>query len=182
MINKIIKKSRKYIILQIFFSILSTIAIAIIPILHKSLIDNVIPQSSFIYLKKIFICYLIAILLYLLFTFLSEKFVWRTAIDFENRMQKIIFSRFTELSYDKFSSKKTEEYYAILTKNITQIEQDYLTPKISLLKSIFSILIYGTITFVHNRLIFFIIVILSLAVVFIPKIFKGKLKSFASIY
>ncbi len=182
MINKIIKKSRKYIILQIFFSILSTIAIAIIPILHKSLIDNVIPQSSFYLFEKIFICYLIAILLYLLFTFLSEKFVWRTAIDFENRMQKIIFSRFTELSYDKFSSKKTEEYYAILTKNITQIEQDYLTPKISLLKSIFSILIYGTITFVHNRLIFFIIVILSLAVVFIPKIFKGKLKSFASIY
>lgn len=52
MINKIIKKSRKYIILQIFFSILSTIAIAIIPILHKSLIDNVIPQSSFYLFEK----------------------------------------------------------------------------------------------------------------------------------
>lgn len=182
MINKVIKKSSIYIILQILFSILSTITIAVIPILHKILIDDVIPQSSLIHLKKIFIYYLIAILSYLLFTFLSEKFVWRTAIDFENRMQKIIFSRLTELNYDRYSSKKTEEYYALLTKNITQIEQDYLTPKISLFKSLFSILIYGTITFIYNKLIFFIILILSLTVVFIPKVFKGKLKSLASIY
>ncbi|WP_297282137.1 ABC transporter ATP-binding protein [uncultured Anaerococcus sp.] len=182
MINKVIRKSSIYIILQILFSILSTITIAAIPILHKILIDDVIPQSSLIHLKKIFIYYLIAILSYLLFTFLSEKFVWRTAIDFENRMQKIIFSRLTELNYDRYSSKKTEEYYALLTKNITQIEQDYLTPEISLFKSLFSILIYGTITFIYNKLIFFIILILSLTVVFIPKVFKGKLKSLASIY
>lgn len=181
-INKVIKQSRKYIVLQIFFSVLSTMSIAIIPILHKILIDNVIPQSSFICLKKIFVYYLIAISSYLLFTFLSEKFVWRTAIDFENRIQKIIFSRLTELGHDKYSSKKTEEYHAVLTKNITQVEQDYLTPGISFLKSLFSILIYGTITFIYNKSVFFIILILSLAVVFIPKMFKGKLKSFASIY
>lgn len=182
MINKVIKQSGKYIILQIFFYILSTIVMAIIPILYKTLLDDVILQLSFIYLKKIFLYYLIVILFYLLFAYLSEKFVWYTAIDFENRMKKIIFSRLMELNYNKYSSKKTEEYYAVLTKNITQIEQDYLTPKIALFKSMFSILIYGSITFIYNKLIFFIILILSLVVVFIPRMFKGKLKSFAAIY
>ena len=51
MINKVIRKSSKYIILQILFSILSTITLAIIPILHKILIDDVIPQSSLIHVN-----------------------------------------------------------------------------------------------------------------------------------
>lgn len=86
------------------------------------------------------------------------------------------------MTYGEYSARKTEEYYAILTKNITQIEQDYLTPKISIYKSAFSIIIYGAITFFYNKVMFFVILSLSLCVVLLPKAFKEKLNFFASGY
>lgn len=182
MINKIIKESKKYIFLQIIFFIISTIALALIPILNKILVDDIISKNSFKGLKIVALYYLIAIIGYLVFTFLSEKFVWLTAIVFENKMQKNVFSKLTDLSYQEYSTKKTEGYYALLTKNITQIEQDYLTPKISLYKSGFSILIYGSILLFYNKTIFSITFILSILVVLFPKIFKGRLKLAASTY
>ena len=176
------KSAKKYIAAQVIFAILYTCAIAIIPILHTNLIDEVIPKASFEGLVRIGIYYIIVIMIYLLFVFLSEKFVWKTAIYFENKMRKEIFSELTKLKFEKYSSKKTEEYFVMLTKNITQIEQDYLTPIVSFYKSLFSILIYGAIVFFYNKIMLLIILSLSVIVIFLPKMFKKRFKVYATEY
>jgi ABC-type bacteriocin/lantibiotic exporter with double-glycine peptidase domain len=161
---------------QVGFWVLSTTAIALIPAYNKRLIDIVLPQGG-TGLPGLILIYGVTYSVFLAATWLSERLLWRCGIRFENVLKKECFNKLLNLPYKTFSEKKSGEYLSMLTKNISTLEQDYLTPICALIKDSLAILIYIVIiAYTTSPLICAVLFVFSIFAVLSPGIYKNRLK------
>ena len=169
-------KVKNLIVVQVLFYLIASVGIAFIPVCNKYLVDD-FQRGAFKNVYSLIIGYIVCYGIYLLAGWISERFVWKTAIAFENVLKKACFEKLTQVSYRVYKRKKNEEYLSLLTNNITAIEQDYLQPVCSLIKTSAMILVYAVIISVYTSPIICLFLLgLSLIAVFSPKIYKNKLK------
>lgn len=62
-------------------------------------------------------------------------------------LKQDFFKAITNYSYKKFSSRDIGQYISLQGNEITQLEMDYLTPLMDIIKSINSLIIYGIMFF-----------------------------------
>ena len=174
-VKKELLKTKKYIFMQVLFTFIATAAISFIPAYNKYLVDALIIDKNF-HFGSLIVLYCISFIIYLAATWVSERFVWKSALSFENRLKKKCFEKLTTMDYKDYTKKNYGEYLSMLTNQITQIEQDYLTPWTALIKSVMSVLIYVFVIAYHtNWLICFVLLSLSILSGISPKFYKRKL-------
>jgi ABC-type bacteriocin/lantibiotic exporter with double-glycine peptidase domain len=161
---------------QVGFWILSTTAIALIPAYNKRLIDTVLPHGG-TGLPGLILVYSVTYIVFLAAAWLSERLLWRCGIQFENALKKACFDKLLNLPYKTFSEKKSGEYLSMLTKNISTLEQDYLTPVCALIKDFLAILIYVVIiAYTTSPVICAALLVFSVFAALSPSIYKNRLK------
>ncbi len=184
--NKVIRKEigkvKIEIFMQIILTIIATVAIAYIPVFNKYLVDSLITKREF-HFWGLALLYCITYCIFLISTWGSERFLWKSAIKFENELKKKCFEKLSSLSYKEYNGKKQGEYLSMLTNQITQIEQDYLQPSVALIKSVISVLIYIiTIAYHTNWLICLVLLLLSILSGLSPKFYEFKLNKMGKRY
>ncbi len=104
-IRNCVSKVKGYIFLQVVLSLLATVAIAFIPVCNKVLVDSFFmgDKSNFLLLAG---AYIVIFLVYLLATWGSERFVWKSAILFENVLKKECYATILKLRYSEYVKKK----------------------------------------------------------------------------
>jgi len=174
-LKKYIYKVKNYIVLQVLFYLIYTIAIAIVPYLRKVLFDNAMSKGMN-FIAFLVLSYVGVIAVSEIAVFLSEKYVWKTAMKFENILKKDFFTVIARMDNNKFSEKNVGEYISLQGNDITTLEQDYLTPTIDIIKSSIMIVVYSIVIFgMIDYRIGIILILLSLVVVFVPNILARKL-------
>lgn len=145
--KKYMKYVRKYIILQIVFYFLYVLTTAIVPYLQKLLFD----KAKVYGLKFVLFlvgAYIVVIAISEVASYISERYVWRTAIEFENKLKRDFFSVISKMENNEFSKKSVGEYISLQGNDITTLEQDYLTPALDIVKSILMVIIYSVVIFI----------------------------------
>lgn len=161
---------RKFIIIQIFFYLVFTATTALGPYLQKLLFDNILEKGS-LYLLFLIALYIVITIIGEISSYISEKYVWKTAIQFEKNVKRDFFKVICNMENKEFSKKETGEYISLQSNDITALEQDYLTPSIDIIKSFFMVIIYGIILFVFIDVKIAVLTFFqSLMVVLIPKL------------
>ena len=80
--QKYIQRIGVYIATQIIFYLLYAITIAFLPYLNKLLFENII-QAGMIYFLKLVAIFFLLTCMSEAFCYVSEKYVWKTAIHFQ---------------------------------------------------------------------------------------------------
>lgn len=176
MVKKVITQTLKWkIAAQVVLSLIATFSFSMIPACNKFLVDIVLPNGGNGLISLVAI-YLASYIVFLFATWGSERFVWKCAIAFENTLKKICFNSVFSKSFNSFSERKSDEYLSLITNNITSIEQDYLQPICALIKSVFSVCVYGVVISIYTSpIICAFLIVLSIFSAFTPKIYKKQL-------
>lgn len=175
-VKKEIFNMKSYTFIQILFTIIATAAVSLIPVYNRYLVDSLLTDHK-IQIGGLIAAYCLTYSIFLTATWGSERFLWKSAIHFENNLKKKCFEKLTMIKYKDYAKKNHGEYLSMLTNQVTQIEQDYLTPIIALLKDIISILIYVfVIAYCTSWLICFVLLFLSILAGFSPKFYERRLK------
>lgn len=181
-IRDCIRKVKGYIFAQVVLSLVATVSIACIPVCNKCLVDLVLDNAGINFVTLVII-YIFAFFVYLFATWGSERFVWKSAIVFENALKKECYTAILKLKYSDYKKKKSDEYLSILTNNITSIEQDYLQPICALIKSLVSVVAYAIIVSIcTSPIICVALIILSVIAAFSPRLYQKKLRCAGKAY
>ncbi|GKX68017.1 ATP-binding cassette domain-containing protein [Inconstantimicrobium mannanitabidum] len=144
--KKYLYEVKHLILLNVICNLIATIALANIPYLTKRLFDS-IESRNLEYLVNIILIYVGCNVLNLIITYIENVVNFKIGIAFEVSLKKDFFKVITNYDYMKFSSKDIGEYISIQANEITQLEMDYLTPAIDIIKSINTFAIYGIMFF-----------------------------------
>ncbi|MCM1156836.1 MAG: ABC transporter ATP-binding protein/permease [Roseburia sp.] len=175
-IKKEISNMKANIFLQILLTVIATTAVSLIPAYNRYLVDSLLTDRT-VMIAGLIVAYCVTYIIFLIATWGAERLLWRSAIRFENGLKKKCFEKLTMIKYKDYIKKDQGEYLSMLTNQITQIEQDYLTPVIALLKDMISILIYiFVIARYTNWLICLTLLFLSILAGFSPKFYERRLK------
>lgn len=180
--RKYINEIKWFIVIQIVFDALFTLTLAAIPYLQKLLFDSALGKGTGWVFLLAFL-YFTCVISGSIFVYIAEKHVWKGAIWFELALKRDFFKAISRYSYKRFSKKDIGEYISIQGNDITALEQDYLTPIISIIKAINMLIIYGIFLFVFvDWRIASIIFVASLIAVFVPKITAKTISKRRNIY
>ena len=170
-----IRKLKIPIIIQIIFTLLYSITVAIFPLVNKYLFDHILEEGLSLVFKLIGI-YVLLILLNLLFQYISRLYEWKVSKLFFVKIKDDLFKHISSLDIHEFNKRKVADYLVIFTENVEAIDEDYLSAYIDLYKSILNIIVFLTtlLVFVDYR-ISIVVLLSSVLIVFIPKIFKKRL-------
>ncbi|KYH33296.1 lipid A export ATP-binding/permease protein MsbA [Clostridium tepidiprofundi DSM 19306] len=176
--KKYIYKIKFFILAQVIFNILATICLAIMPYLSKLLFDSVAGISNY-KLKSLIAMYIACVIGHLFFTYIETICTWKQALKFESSLKNDFFRAIINYSYKRFSSKNIGEYISLQSNEITQLEMDYLTPFVDLIKSINILIIYGIMLFmfVDWRISIIIFVLSIISVLIGPNLTSKKLSA-----
>lgn len=175
-VRHFVYKVRGYIFAQIVLSMIATIAIAFIPVCNERLIDIFFAKTE-TNLWGLVLVYIALFSVFLFSTWGSERFVWKSAITFENMLKKECYAKILNLKYENYEKKKSDEYLSLLTNNITSIEQDYLQPLCALIKSFVSVVVYTYIISIYTSPIICVsLLFLSVVAAFSPKLYQKQLR------
>lgn len=181
--KKYIYKIRYYIVAQLIFNALATIALAICPYITKILFDSVAKNRGIeiFYLIIIYIgCYVVN----LIFSYLEMLNSWKGGVRFELFLKKDFFRAVSNYSYARFIKKDVGEYISLQGNEITQLESDYLTPILDIFKSINIFIIYGITFFalIDWRISIMMISLSILSTLVAPNITSVRLSDRRKIY
>lgn len=170
-----------YIILSIILSLSEAIITSIILIFPGWLIDNF--QNGISYVAKLAILYILAFTIYLIVSYMSNRTADYRRIKFEKAFKKDFFNSIISQNYRQYHEYSTEEYISMQANDITEMCQNYLSPLLSIYRSLLLIVAFGiSLTLFVNYYIAVVIFIFSLVVVFIPKLTANKLSSKNKLY
>ncbi len=163
-----------YIVLSIVFSMIEAIFTSIILLFPGWLVDNY--QKGMSYIFRLTILYMIAFSIYLLDAYCSNRVADHRRIKFESSIKKDFFNAVASRDFKKFHAYDTAEYISMQSNDITEMCQNYLSPLLSIYRSLLLITAFGIslICFV-NYYIAAVIFFFSFIVVFVPKLTADKL-------
>lgn len=173
--KKYIHKLKIPIFIQILFTTLYSITVALFPLLNKYLFDNVL-RGGISFVVKLVLVYILLIFLNLIFQYIARLYEWKVSKNFFILLKKDLFAYIASLKVGEFNIRKVSDYLVIFTENIEVIDEDYLSAYIDIYKSFINIFIFllSLLLFVDFR-ISIVVLFSSLIIVFIPRLLKERL-------
>ena len=165
---------RKEVCLTLLISTLISLVMSTMTILPGYLLDNCKNGISFV--RKMVLLYAVLFMIYLFLSYFSNRVSDYRRIKFERSLRKDFFAKSISASWEKFSELKTGEYISILSNDMNELIQNYLSPLMAVFTNLFTIIIYGVsmVLFV-DPLIAFIIIGISILMTFVPDLTAKKL-------
>ena len=167
--NRYLKTIKLYIFLSIVFSLIEAVVTSALLLFPGWLVDNYANGISYI-LNLVFL-YITAFMLYLVTVYIFNRITDYRRIKFEKAIKKDFFNAAIERDFQKYHEYDIQEYISMQANDINEICQNYLSPLFSIFRSIILIATFGIVLviFVHYY-IACLIIVFSIAVVFIPNI------------
>ena len=171
--KKYLMKVKWWILASMGAFFVETIITSIILYLPGYLIDNFknnesIYQSIFVYLA-VFVFYLVT-------CYSSNRIADYRRIVFEKAIKSDLFSSVMNRSYNEFQQYNIGEYISMQSNDVTEICQNYLSPFVSIFRSVIMIVIFGVVLVLTVDVsIAIAIICLSVLTVFIPQITAKEL-------
>ena len=172
---KYFKYIKRPTIIEIVFSFLYSLAIAIVPYLNKLLFDTV-ETGQYGQLWKLFFYYIIAIFSSAFLQYVSQASSWKRLTDFHIAVKEILFRSFLGYSHSKFSEKSVGEYVSMIDNDVNTLENTRIEGAVDMVKSLLMLIVYAVamILFVDLR-IAVIVMGASLISAFVPRLIAKTL-------
>lgn len=139
--NKYLLKIKWHIIISLLLYTLETIVTSIILLLPGYLVDHYIEGISSIYYMVM--VYFISFNVYLLICFFSNRLSDYRRVKFEKYVKKDFFNAIIEKNYYEFGKYDIGEYLSMQANDITMMCQNYLSPLLSVYRSLVMVIVYG---------------------------------------
>lgn len=147
--KKILWKLKWLYIFDTVCFVITVACIAMIPYVEKRFIEmftvHNLNVANIIYLISMFAGLVLA---YLIFNYLSIVFDFKRSVVFEKEIRDSYFSALLRGRERIWEEEKKDEHIQTLTTEITQLEDDYLTPVLNTIQGILQIVTYAVIIFV----------------------------------
>lgn len=175
--KKYIYQLKFIIILEIFFSLIESISLALMAYLPKLIFDNDLSSLEAKSVIPIILLYILCGIISIATIYAAMLCDWKIGIRFENLLKRDYFRAILNLGKQEFYKHSTSEYISLQSNDITQIEQDYLCPLISSINAIIKVVVFGIVMLLGvDWRITCVIVSLSLIAAILPK-YTGKMTS-----
>lgn len=171
---KYLIQEKKYVLFQLFFSMISTIAFALIPLVIKEMMNN----ADSLTFQIVFYYSMAYILLVFIGTGLNKysKYMlanWKSNI--EKNIRDDVVSSLLQKEYEKFHTMSSDAYISILSNDVEYLINQYFYVIIDSIVCIIKLIIYGIIMIVFlNIKIGLIICISCLLSLYLPKFIGSK--------
>lgn len=147
--KKILLKLKWLYIFDTLCFVITVACIAMIPYVEKRFIEmftaHNLNVANIIYLISLFAGLVLA---YLIFNYLSIVFDFKRSVAFEKEIRDGYFRSLLTGRERIWEEEKKDEHIQTLTTEITQLEDDYLTPVLNTIQGVLQIVTYAVIIFV----------------------------------
>ncbi len=173
--KKYLLNIKGYVILSILFSVFEAIITSIILLFPGWLVDNF--KNGITYIIRLTVLYMITFTMYLIVAYFSNRIADYRRIKFEKAIKRDFFDSITNRRYGKYHEFETAEYISMQANDITELCQNYLSPLLSIFRSLLLIITFSVslILFV-NYYVATIVFAFSFIVILIPKITAKQLE------
>lgn len=173
-LKKYIYMIKLEVIIQVFFSLIESLALAGLAYSPKYVIDSITGNGTMNVILLTITVYCGLSFISVLACYYAMKYNWKYAIKFENTIKKDYFDTVIKLDNMSFYKRNVADYISIQSNDIMQIEQDFLTPLVSAINQIIKVIVFGIVMFFGiDYRIGIIVFTSSVVAAFLPK-FTGK--------
>jgi ABC-type multidrug transport system fused ATPase/permease subunit len=81
--------------------------------------------------------------MYLLLSYLSNRISDYRRIKFERKLREDFFAKSISAPWEQFSKYKTGEYISMLSNDMNELVQNYLSPLMAVFTNLVTIVVYG---------------------------------------
>lgn len=163
------------IVIQLIFTTIYSITVAIFPLLNQYLFDYVL-QDGISLVIKLLLLFLLLIAINACSQYISRIYEWKVAKKFFEDIKHDLFKHIISLKSNEFAKKKPSEYLSVFNNDVETIEEGYISPIIDIIKSVINLLIFSSaMIFFLDWRIALVLFTASLLTALIPKLFKEKL-------
>ncbi|MCD8325707.1 MAG: ABC transporter ATP-binding protein/permease [Lachnospiraceae bacterium] len=172
--KKYLSTIRWYIVGTIAANLIEAVISAVMLLFPGWLIDNY--QKGFAYTGKLLAAYAGVFLIYLVEAYFSNRLADYRRIRFEKAIKKDFFDSVIQRDFGTFHQYDVVEYISVQANDITEMCQNYLSPLLSIIRSVMMIAVYGVFLVIFVDIsIAMVILIFSVAVIFVPKLTEKEL-------
>ncbi len=172
--RKYLNTIRWYIAATIAANFIEAVISAVMLLFPGWLVDNY--QKGFSYVGKLLVAYACVFLIYLVEAYVSNRLADYRRIRFEKNIKKDFFDAVIQRDFRSFHQYDVSEYISMQANDITEMCQNYLSPLLSIIRSVMMIAVYGVFLVIFVDIsIAMVILIFSVAVVFVPKLTDKEL-------
>lgn len=175
-LNKYVAKSSKYIVGILFAQLISTIAISIIPILTKKVIDNYNIFNKTMIIQYA-IAYIVSIILFLGFEYVKKISIILFHKKYATEIKQDIFHNITTINHSVLNSKENGDYVNAIINDTENIYNNYIYCALELVMSCIAFIVYMSYMIYLNFFLSIIIVITCMLTLFIPKLVGNNLQN-----
>lgn len=172
--KKYLKKIRGYIFLSILIDGMETALTSALLFLPGYLIDHYQAGRN----KIIWLCftYFLLFTAYLLSCYFSNRVSDYRRVKFEKAIKKDFFNAVYNKNYQDYHQYDTGEYLSMQANDITEMIQNYLSPLLSIFRSVIMIVVFGASLIIYvSPIITIAIIMCSVLAVFVPWITANEL-------
>lgn len=175
LMKKYFSKLKFPISIQLIFTALYSITVALFPVINKYLFDNILDRGMGI-IPYLVLAYLVLIILNALFQYISRLYEWKVTKDFNIAIKSDLFVHIISLGHRSFSKKKPSEYLSIFNNDIEVLAEDYISAYIDTIKSVLNILVYASALFIFvDPKITIVVMTTSVLAALLPKVMQKSL-------
>jgi len=173
--NNYLNGMKGLILIQIFFSLLDTIAMACIPYLNMILFDTNVSRG-FTFLIMLLGLYVVAMMSTSVFQYISQVYEWKVIKKFNIDVKFDLNKAINKLDNIEFRKNSIGDYISMMENDIRTLNLEYIGPMIDIFKAIIQIIVYSIFLFVFVDIrIAIVILVASVFAVFIPKLTAKRL-------
>lgn len=176
MFKKLIFKIKSLILLEVFFFILTSICIALIPYIQKIFIQTFSEGKLTLNVSLMLIVFFVStVVIYSTSNYLSMRTIFKSSVLFEKSLRDEYMKKIVEDCNYNITENDKSAHIQMLTTEITQLEQDYLRSVMQLLESFLQIVLYFVfILFFINKYIAVGALILSILGAYLSYLYQGN--------
>ncbi len=172
-----LSKMKGLILLGTFFSLVFTVAQAVIPYLSKILFDYGFSGNIQTILWLI-LSYLVSIAVSAGAQYLSQLFRWKLVKKFHIQLKSDLIRGIFRRSVPEFQRKSIGDYISILTNDVSALLSDWIDPILDIVNFSITLVVYAIFMFAFvDFRIATVILLASLLAAFLPKIAAKELSS-----
>lgn len=179
--KKYLSNIKSYIVFSLILYILEVLVTSIILVLPGYLMDHYADGGNIV--QKLIACYIGMFIIYLIISYFSNRIADYRRIKFEKDIKKDFFNAVIERKYKEYHEYDIGEYLSMQANDISEMCQNYLSPLLSIFRSVIMIVVFGvSLIYFVDVSIALVILVLSGIVVFIPELTAKKLSDKNGIY
>lgn len=172
--KKYLFRNKALLIFSIFMSIIMATLNVLLAFIFKYIIDSSVNSSKlkFKYSIGIFIIYLVCIVIFGVLGVISKEiYIKKTMID----LKRDIFYKIIEKDIKSFDDENSGKYISILSNDMIMIKNDYFNNIFKIIKVSWGFILATISMFLLSKEITIAVIILSILMLIMPKIFGEKL-------